>query len=64
MSKDCFCDLYEAEEIVKDGKIFPGMTCHLIHYPEGIVYSPFKLDENVYVEQPIWDNWKDVFFEN
>lgn len=61
VSQDCFCDLYEAEEIVKAGKIFPGMTCHLIHYPEGSVYSPFALEENVYVEQPVWDNGKLYF---
>jgi len=60
-SKDSFCDLYEAEEIVKAGTLFPGMTCHLIHYPEGTVYSPFKLEENVYVEQPVWDNGKLYF---
>lgn len=54
-SKDCFCDLYEAEEIVKSGKLFSGMNCHLIHYPEGTVYSPFELNENIYIEQPIWD---------
>lgn len=57
-SKDYFCDLYEAEAIVKSGKIFSGMTCHLIHYPEGTVYSPFELKENVYIEQPVWDEGK------
>ena len=31
------------------------MVCHLIHYPEGTVYSPFEREENVYIEQPIWD---------
>ena len=41
-SRDCFGDLYEAEEIVKSGMSFSGMTCHVIHYPEGTVYSPFK----------------------
>ena len=60
-SKDYFCDLYEAEEIVKSGKDFSGMTCHLIHYPEGTVYSPFKLQENRYIEGPVWDNGKLYF---
>ncbi len=59
--KNCFCDLYEAEEIVKSGKEFSGMTCHLIHYPEGTVYSPFKLQENRYIEGPVWDNGKLYF---
>jgi hypothetical protein len=54
-SNNCFCDLYEAEEIVKSGEVFSGMVCHLIHFPEGTVYSPFERKENVYIEQPIWD---------
>lgn len=60
-SKNCFCDLYEAEEIIKSGNIFPGMICHLIHYPEGTVHSPFERKENVYIERPVWDNGKLYF---
>ena len=30
----------------------------MIHYPEGTVYSPFELKENVYIEQPVWDEGK------
>ncbi|MBE6043158.1 MAG: hypothetical protein E7216_02735 [Clostridium thermopalmarium] len=55
-SKGSFCDLYEAEEIINSGKVFQGMNCHLIHFPSGKVYSPFKMQENVYVEKPIWNN--------
>lgn len=52
-----FCDLYEAEEIVNAGHVYEGMTCVLIHYPDGQVYYPFVAKENVYVEAPIfWDN--------
>ena len=54
-SNDNFCDLYEAEEIVKSGQKYSGSVCHLIHYPEGKVYSPFKQKENVYIERPVWD---------
>lgn len=54
--KDIFCDLYEAEEIVKSGNVFSGLTCHLIHYPEGTVHSPFEIKENTYVERPVWNN--------
>ena len=54
-SSDNFCDLYEAEEIVKSGQKYSGSVCHLIHYPEGRVYSPFKQKENVYIERPVWD---------
>lgn len=53
-SKSSFCDLYEAEEIIKSGNKFPGVTEHLIHYPEGRVYTPFKLQENIYVEKPVY----------
>jgi len=59
--KNCFCDLYEAEEIFKSGENFSGMTCHLIHYPEGTVHSPFRVKENVYIGKPIWDNGKLYF---
>lgn len=59
--KDNFCDLYEAEEIYKVSKIFGGMNCDLIHFPEGTLHSPFKLRENLYVESPIWDNGKIYF---
>lgn len=33
-SNDNFCDLYEADEIVKSGQKYSGSVCHLIHYPE------------------------------
>lgn len=53
--KDSMCDLYEAEEIAKSGSPFSGMNCHLLHYPEGTLHSPFERKENVYVEAPVWD---------
>ena len=43
---DDFLDLYEAEEIVKDGHAFGGMNCHLIHFPDGEVFSPFELKDS------------------
>lgn len=49
-----FCDLYEAEEIVNAGHVYEGMTCVLIHYPDGQVYYPFVAKENVYVEAPVF----------
>ncbi|NCU17518.1 hypothetical protein [Pallidibacillus pasinlerensis] len=51
-----FCDLYEAEIIYKENGYFKGMNYHLIHYPDGEVHSPFKVQENIYVEKPIWNN--------
>ena len=57
IAANSFCDLYEAEEIVNAGHVYEGMTCVLIHYPDGQVYYPFVAKENVYVEAPIfWDN--------
>ena len=59
---DDFLDLYETEEIVKDGHAFGGMNCHLIHFPDGEVFSPFELRENFYVEAPVWDDRKFYFY--
>ena len=60
IAKNCFCDLYEAEEIVNAGNVYEGMTCVLIHYPDGQVYYPFVTKENVYVEAPVF--WDDVLY--
>lgn len=59
--KDSFCDLYEAEEIYKLEKKYTGMNCHLIHFPEGTIHSPFKLEESIYIERPVWDKDR-IFF--
>lgn len=59
--RDIFCDIYDAEEMIKSGEKFPGMNCHLIHFPDGFVHSPFELRENLYIDSPVWDNGK-LFF--
>lgn len=51
-----FCDLFEAHEIFDRVGFFKGIAYHLIHYPDGKVHSPFQIQENVYVEKPIWNN--------
>ena len=52
-----FCDLYEAEELIKAGHVFHGMTCVLIHFPSGEVFWPFEKKENMYVDAPVfWEN--------
>ena len=57
IAEQTFCDLYEAEEIVKAGHVFGGMTCVLIHFPSGKVFWPFEKRENVYVDAPVfWEN--------
>lgn len=56
MAKNCFCDLHEAEEIVKAGHVYEGMNCVLIHFPDGKVFRPFETRQNVYVDAPVfWD---------
>ena len=54
IAKNCFCDLFEAEEIINAGNVYEGMTCVLIHYPDRNVYYPFVTKENVYVEAPVF----------
>lgn len=49
-------DLYDAHEIFNRDGLFKGIIHHLIHYPDGKVHSPFQIQENVYVEKPIWNN--------
>ncbi|WP_101696283.1 hypothetical protein [Clostridium minihomine] len=48
-------DIYEAEEMLQRGKEFEGSTMHLIHYPDGKVFTPFERKKNVYIQRPIWD---------
>ncbi|BBF43779.1 hypothetical protein lbkm_2467 [Lachnospiraceae bacterium KM106-2] len=61
--EDSFCDLYEAEEIIKEKGKFSGATCYLIHYPDGEVFRPFEMRKNIYIEAPVWDNGKIGFLE-
>ena len=35
-------DLYEAEELFRQGHPVRGNRLHLIHYPDGTVYEPVK----------------------
>lgn len=51
-----FCDLYEAEDIFNINGYYEGMIYHLIHYPDGEVHSPFHLQDNIYINKPIWNN--------
>lgn len=60
IAKNCFCDLYEAEQIVRDGQVYDGMTCALIHYPDRNVYYPFVNKENIYVDAPVY--WEGMLY--
>ncbi|HHX66736.1 hypothetical protein [Miniphocaeibacter sp.] len=48
-------DLYEVEGLYKGGYNFEGKNIRIIHFPDGEVYIPFSLQENVYIENPLWD---------
>lgn len=61
IAKDTFCDLDEAEEIIKLGHAYAGMNCVLMHFPEGTVYEPFSMQENVYVDAPVFLDGKLYF---
>ena len=50
------CDLYEAEERIEFRGNFPGNQLFFLHYPDGAVHTPFEIRENVYYEEPKWDN--------
>lgn len=50
------CDLYEAEQIINGGGRFEGNQIYFLHYPDSAVYTPFEIKENVYYEDPLWDN--------
>lgn len=49
-------DLYDSEEKFKRSGFFKGVVYDLIHFPDGKVYSPFKIEDNVYVDKPILNN--------
>ena len=54
IAKDIFCDLYEAEDIVKKTGNYEGMNCILIHFPDGKAYRLFEEKKNQYVESPVY----------
>ena len=46
-------DLYEAEEIFKNGHPVKGRKLCLVHYPDGAVYVPAPKQEGHYCERPV-----------
>lgn len=50
-------DLYEAEELFRQGHVIKGRKLCLVHYPGGEVFFPVPEREGHYCERP-------VFFEN
>ena len=47
-------DLYEAEEIYRDGHIVKGRKLCLVHYPDGEVFFPAPKTEGHYSERPVF----------
>ena len=48
---------------MSDGYTFVGMSCALIHYPDGKVFKPFEMRENIYVEKPVFLDGNIYFLE-
>lgn len=48
---------------MSDGYTFVGMSCVLIHYPDGKVFKPFEMRENIYVEKPVFLDGNIYFLE-
>jgi hypothetical protein len=47
-------DLYEAEELFRDGKPVNGRNLCLVHYPDGEVFFPVPKTEGHYSETPVY----------
>ena len=47
-------DLYEAEELFKDGHVVKGRKLCLVHFPDGEVFFPVPKTEGHYSEKPIF----------
>lgn len=53
MDFDCG-DLYEAEELFREGKSVPGRKICLVHFPDGEVFFPVPKAEGQYGEVPVY----------
>lgn len=48
-------DLYEAEELFRQGHSVRSNRLYLIHYPDGTIYEPIKPTDGQYLGTPIYD---------
>ena len=48
-------DLYEAEELFRDGNSVRSNRLYLIHYPDGTVYEPVPPVDGQYFGYPVYD---------
>ena len=49
-------DLYEAEELFRQGHRVRSNRLYLIHYPDGAVYEPVPPVDGQYLGYPVYDN--------
>ena len=49
-------DLYEAEELFRNGHIIKGRKLCLVHYPDGRVFFPVPKAEGHYSEKPVFSD--------
>ncbi len=49
-------DLYEAEELFRNGCIIKGRKLCLVHYPDGRVFFPVPKAEGHYSEKPVFSD--------
>ena len=47
-------DLYEAEEVFKEGQDVEGRNLCLIHYPDGEIYRPVPKQPGIYPAEPVY----------
>ena len=47
-------DLYEAEEVFKEGHDIEGRNLILIHYPDGEVFRPVPKQTGIYPAEPVY----------
>lgn len=48
-------DIYEAEELFRQGHLVRSNRLYLIHYPDGMVYEPVHSADGQYLGTPVYD---------
>ena len=47
-------DLYEAEELFRQGHLVRSNRLYLIHYPDGMIYEPVHSADGQYLGTPVY----------
>ena len=48
-------DLYEAEELFRQGHLVRSNRLYIIHYPDGMIYEPVHSADGQYLGTPVYD---------